>query len=76
MGLCHTESMSKWANVTGTRDHQFFAVQKFHVVPINPVKNFWVLGYRCLKLFPVPGILKPLVVNVATHSVRLEISVA
>lgn len=68
--------MSKGTNVTRTSDHQFLAVQKFCIFAINPVENFRVLGYRCLKLFPVPRILKPLVVNVSSNRVGLEISVA
>jgi len=68
------QSMSKGTNVTGTSDHQFLAVQKFGVFAINPMENFRVLGYRCLKLFPVPRILKSLVVNVFSNRIGLEIS--
>ena len=68
--------MSTWTYVTGPSYHKFLTVQKFHVVTINPVENLWILSYRCPKLFPVPRILKPLVVNVVTHGVRFEICVA
>jgi len=59
--------VGKLAYVTGTNDHSFLAVQKFSVVPINPVEHFRVTFNRRLELFPVPRILEPLVLNVLAN---------